>query len=286
LADGQVLAAPAAAYRDVELPGLEGTGFLDGRRVTTRPTRDRVRADDGDFACDARRRGFEEVMAYFHIDRAIAYLESLGFRGQSAIFRSPLPVNARATRADSSWYSPGRKQLCFGLGGGVNDAEDAETILHELGHAVQDAICPDFGQSVQAAAMGEGFGDYLALSFFERRPERYRDSVMTWDGITWEDGGVRCVRRHGRGRTLESFDPEAGEHENGRLWAETLLAVKDELGRRKADTLIVESHFQQDGFTNFARGARAILDADENLHGGRHRAALRGIFAWRGIGPV
>ena len=278
---------PAEAYREVLLRDLAGTGFLDGKRVTARASgAERVRSETGDFLFAARSHGFEEVMAYFHVDRAIGYLESLGFSGRRAIFRAPLVVNARATRADSSWYSPGRKELNFGLGGGVNDAEDAETILHEFGHAVQDAICPDFGQSEQAAAMGEGFGDYFALSFFEQRPARYRDCVMTWDGLTWEDRGVRCVRRHGRDRTLESFDPGAGEHENGRLWAETLLAIKDELGRRTADTLIVESHFQQDGFTNFARGARAILDADQNLHAGRHRAALRAVFAWRGIGPV
>jgi hypothetical protein len=284
---GRRPAVPPEAYREVLLRDLEGTGFLDGKRVSTRASgAERLRSETGDFVLEARARGFEEVMAYFHVDRAIGYLEELGFRGQRAIFRAPLSVNARATHADSSWYSPGRKELNFGLGGGVNDAEDAETILHEFGHALQDAICPDFGQSAQAAAMGEGFGDYFALSFFEERPARYRDCVMTWDGLTWEDRGVRCVRRHGRDRTLESFDPAEGEHENGRLWAETLLAVKDELGRRAADTLIVESHFQQDGFTNFARGARAIVDADANLHAGRHRAALRAIFAWRGIGPV
>ncbi len=38
--------------------------------------------------------------------------------------------------------------------------------------------------------------------------------------------------------------------------------VEDLAGPRRAvaDRLIVESHFQLDGFTKFARGARAILD--------------------------
>ncbi len=282
----RVKRVPGEAYRSVHLLGLDASGFLQGARASTQGTTDGRVQVDGAALLSAGERGFEEVMAYFHVDRAIRYVESLGFAGERAIFRAPLAINARATRADSSWYSPGRKELSFGLGGGVRDAEDAETILHEFGHALQDAICPDFGQSEQAAAMGEGFGDYLALSFFEERPERYRDCVMTWDGFTWEDRGVRCVRRHGRDRTIESFEPGAGEHENGRVWAEALLAIKDALGRRKADTLIVESHFQQDGFTNFARGARAILDADQNLSRGRHQAALRAIFADRGIGPV
>jgi hypothetical protein len=40
------------------------------------------------------------------------------------------------------------------------------------------------------------------------------------------------------------------------------------------------------GFTRFARGARAILDADRNLYQGRHVAVVRQIFQDQGIGPV
>jgi len=43
---------------------------------------------------------------------------------------------------------------------------------------------------------------------------------------------------------------------------------------------------QLDGFTTFARGARAIIDADRNLNRGRHLARLRRVFHRRGIGPV
>src|SRR5262249_22653888 len=70
--------------------------------------------------------------------------------------------------------------------GGVDDAEDGEVILHEFGHAIQDAICPDFGQSPEAAAMGEGFGDYFAGSTFaETKPPALRSGVMAWDALPW-----------------------------------------------------------------------------------------------------
>jgi hypothetical protein len=62
--------------------------------------------------------------------------------------------------------------------------------------------------------------------------------------------------------------------------------VREALGRRRADRIIIDSHFQLDGFTTFARGARAILDADRNLHGGTHEAALLRVFRRRGIGPL
>lgn len=82
------------------------------------------------------------------------------------------------------------------------------------------------------------------------------------------------------------FDEKGDEHDNGEIWSATLWDVRKELGHEAADRVIVESHFQQDGFTTFARGARAILDADRNLESGRHIPALKRIFRRRRIEPL
>lgn len=285
--DGNLQRPPARSHVDVRLYGLKGNGRLDGARASTRATRKPIKKRDHDFRADWNRAGFEEVSAYYHVDRAIAYLESLGYKGSRRIFDSPVKINARGTREDNSWYSPGERTLTFGLGD-VDDAEDGETVLHELGHAVQDAICPDFGQSTEAAAMGEGFGDYFAASFFERsKPERYRPTVMSWDGALY-GGDPPCVRRLDSPHTYETFDHarNADEHENGEIWSATLWQVREALGRKQADQVIIDSHFQLDGFTTFARGARAILDTDHNLNRGKNRAALLRAFRRRGIGPL
>lgn len=284
---GRAQRPPARAYVPVTLTGLRGHGRLDGRRVTTRLTKPRISVARLDVPLPSFRAGFEEVSAYYHVNEAIAYLERLGYRGARRLFPEPLRVNARGTRDDNSWYSPGERTLTFGTGD-IDDAEDGETVLHEFGHALQDAICPDFGQSPEAAAMGEGFGDYLAASFFAaRKPAGYRDTVMSWDGARGE-GSPPCVRRLDSPLTYESFDhgANADEHDNGRIWSATLWEIWKALTRRVADRIIIDSHFQLDGFTSFARGARAILDADGNLHRGRHAARLKRIFRRRGIGPV
>jgi hypothetical protein len=285
---GKFLQPPQNAYVRVRLRGLRSTGSLDGRRVSTSLTRRRVdlKRDDLKFASDNPR--FEEVMTYFHIDRAIGYLESLGFRGSRAIFREPLAINANGTDEDNSWYSPHDRSITFGLGG-IDDAEDAEIILHEFGHAIQDAICPGFGQSPEAAAMGEGFGDYFATSFFaEKKPRRYQTSFGSWDGVEMTQFDPPCVRRVDLKLTYESFDhgETADEHDNGQIWSATLWDVRRAVGREIADRIILESHFQLDGFTTFARGARAIIDADRNLYRGRNAEPLRRVFRRRGIGPV
>ena len=288
LEDGHRQPPPNEAYSTVTLRDLNSSGLLDGRRVTTKLTKRRVRQKDRKFCFKSNHRAFEEVMAYFHIDRAISYLESLGYRGSRAIFRMPIPVDANGTDDDNSWFSPHDSSLTFGLGG-IDDAEDAEIILHELGHAIQDAICPGFGQSAEAAAMGEGFGDYFAASFFaDKKSQYYRTSVGTWDGIKDTEHSPPCVRRVDEKITYESFDhgETADEHDNGQIWSATLWDIRTALHRKIADRIILESHFQLDGFTTFARGARAIIDADRNLNRGRHLARLRRVFHLRGIGPV
>jgi hypothetical protein len=277
------------SYADVTLSGLRGNGRLDGVRATTRLMKDRIRRPDGDFRMDSNRKGFEEVSAYYHVDRAMAYVEDLGYTGTRRIFHAPLAINARATREDDSQYNPSDRSLWFGTGD-VDDAEDGEVVLHEFGHALQDAICPDFGQSQEAAAMGEGFGDYFAASYFEmKKAKPYRPTVMSWDGALTEGSPApTSLRRVDSQQTFETFDhsARADEHENGQIWSATLWDVRVVLGRARADRVIVDSHFQLDGFTTFARGARAILDADVNLYRGAHASALRNVFRRRGIGPV
>jgi Zn-dependent metalloprotease len=277
---------PASAYREVELLGLDRGGYLSGEKVTTAPTARRVRRRNGKFMLRADQPGFEEVMVYYHVDAALRYLEQLGYKGTRAVFRDPVRANVNGTRDDNSWYSPWDRMLTFGTGD-VDDAEDAETILHELGHAIQDAICPDFGQSREAAAMGEGFGDYFAASFFAaRKPERYRTSVMSWDGL---HAGLSaqldppCLRRVDLPLTYRDFHERGDEHDNGQIWSATLWEIRTALGRKLADRIILESHFQLDGFTTFARAARAIIDADRNLYAGKHEDEIAGVFRRRKI---
>ena len=105
-------------------------------------------------------------MAYFHIDRTQAYIQSLGFTKATAR-RSTIAARrsfADAFAPDNSFYSSNDRKLRFGSGG-VDDAEDADVIIHEYGHSIQDNQDPGFGcgagqQFCEAGALGEGFGDY------------------------------------------------------------------------------------------------------------------------------
>ena len=117
-----------------------------------------------DFIFTRDQQGFESVMVYFHIDRNQRYIQSLGFNN----------VNNRQIQADphgfpgmdNSHYMPnpmGAGSLAFGEGG-VDDAEDADIILHEYGHAIQDnQTNGKYLTASEARAMGEGIWRLLGL---------------------------------------------------------------------------------------------------------------------------
>ena len=76
-------------------------------------------------------------------------------------------IQTDAMADDNSWYIPSQDLIQTGTGG-VDDAEDPEVVWHEDGHATQDAQVPGFGQSEQAGAIGEGFGDYMAVTMGQK----------------------------------------------------------------------------------------------------------------------
>ena len=78
-------------------------------------------------------------MAYYWVTEAQKYFQSLGF---GANIRPPINMESQDVRInqwgqDNSYSWDKHDVMRFGKGG-VDDAEDAEVILHEYGHAVQD----------------------------------------------------------------------------------------------------------------------------------------------------
>ena len=84
-----------------------------------------------------------------------AMIQSLGFTDAN---NRSIPVDVHYYTADNSFYSDADHALHFG-DGGVDDAEDADVVLHEYGHSIQDNQVPGFGpgrssraRSVRASA--------------------------------------------------------------------------------------------------------------------------------------
>jgi len=272
------------AYRRVTLRELKPGGRLKGPYVDTTITRKYAKSPNFEFTYNREDDRFEEVMAYYHIDSLQRYVQSLGFKGERGILDRPMKVNAHGGRDDNSYYdpSPGRRSITFG-DGGVDDAEDADVIIHEYGHAIQDAIIPGFGQSQEGRAMGEGFGDYLAGTFFYKFKRGVRKvRIAEWDAKGYQGGPAECLRRLDSNKHYPE-DMEGEEHSDGEIWSACLWRIRKLLGRKKADTIILESHFYLNQYSDFKDGAEAIIMADDNLYKGWKIKALTKIFKDRGI---
>jgi len=272
------------AYKEVALHDLKPGGYLIGPYVDTTATRNPAFSAELKFIYNRYNNHFEEVMAYYHIDTVQRYIQSLGFKGKRGILNRSIKVNAHCGPEDNSYYNPmpEKKDLNFG-DGGVDDAEDADIILHEYGHALQDDIISGFGQSQEGGAMGEGFGDYLAASFFEEyktTPRKVR--FAEWDVKAARGNKAGCLRYLNSPKHYpENMTGEV--HDDGEIWSACLWKVRKLLGRKKADTVILESHFYLTQYCDFQDGAEAIIVAEKNLYGGKNSRALTKIFEDRGI---
>src|SRR5437870_6797323 len=272
---------PARAYSEVVLRDLKASGFLDGPFVTTKTTRKRIKRKNRDFRFKRTNRPFKEVMVYFHIDRIQRHLQAVGFKN---VLNHPIPVNIDGQRDDNSHYSPSEKNLTFGTGG-VDDAEDAEIILHEYGHAIQDDQVPGFGATAEGGAMGEGFGDFLAASFFsDVKPNEMKATLGNWDATAYSGDEPPNLRRLDSNKKYPK-DIDGEVHDDGEIWSACLWQLRGALGRKTTEQLVIAHHFLLSRDAGFEDGAHGLITADRNLNKGAHEKVIRDVFVRRGILP-
>jgi hypothetical protein len=273
-----VSALPAGAFREVDLQGLDDSGFLDGEYASTRKTTGRVQSAEGSFLFSNGDRAFREVMAYFHIDRVRRHLTDIGITG---VLDRAVEVNIDAFKEDLSQYDPPSKAILFGAGG-VPDAEDAEIIVHEFGHAIQDDQVPGFGEGGEARALGEGFGDFLSASFFAAgKAPAMQPMIGTWDAKGYPQPQA-CLRRVDSPKKYPK-DIDNDIYDDGEIWSACLWQLRAQLGQAAAEKLIIASHHLLSRTASFSDAANAILVTDEQLNGGANAAFIRKVFTDRGI---
>ena len=176
--------------------------------------------------------GFEAVNTYYHVDHYMKYLnETLGLNifptlnGGEVIF-DPHGLNG----ADNSHYISTTELIAFGEGG-VDDAEDADVVIHELGHGLHDWAA---GCISQSNGLSEGIGDYAASEYslslgqwdpgdpeynwmfsWDGHNEFWSGRVTNWnDTNTWPQGtGGGCL------------------HTCGQYWSSSMVDIFEQLGR-------------------------------------------------------
>ncbi|MFF8600919.1 M4 family metallopeptidase [Streptomyces sp. NPDC015232] len=283
-------AVPASAYALAELRNLDGSGGLSGRWAV-------VRSDTGASARTADAAGydrhddqFEQVMAYFWVNEAQEYLQGLGFGSELPGANDRVqPVRINQWGADNSFFTDKKDEIRFGKGG-VDDAEDAEVIVHEYGHAVHEAQVPGFGASAEAGAIGEAFGDYLAVAVGSNAAARHGwpvradpACVADWDSVTYS-AAPHCLRRVDGTKV---YADRVGEvHADGEIWSRALWDIRQALGARTADRVIVNAQFGFAPDTSFSAAANQTVATARGMYGQSAADAVRAAFRARGIPGV
>lgn len=164
-----------------------------------------------------------------------------------------------------------------------DSSNDGMVVLHEYGHGVSNRLVGGGSSTsclsgVQSGAMGEGWSDYFAATYFNNPIMGSYSSRNSFVGI----------RRSGYDRypyTYEDLGNEGFEvHNDGEVWAATLWDIRRRLGPTLTDKLVVAALRVTPCRPSMIAARDALLATDELLNGGANRAALWQVFAARGMG--
>ena len=274
-------AVPASAYSTLTLMGLDGSSYLVGPYAdlkTRVPRRKQASSSSNSFVYDREDDRFESVQAYWSLDYAQRWIQSLGF---DDVNNRQLQVAVGTSPADNSFYSSG--SITFGSGG-VDDAEDSEIVWHEMGHAIQDDQVPGFGVTSEGGSMGEGFGDYIGASIGSLFSGGWQDAcVGEWDAISYSNTNPPCLRRVD-GDKVYPDDLQGEVHADGEIWSAALWDCRAIVGNDTGVIYTLSSHFLLSPTASFEDGANAYLTAAERLGASRQVLdQLEAAFVARGI---
>ena len=292
-------AVPESEYAEVPLRHLDGSGYLRGDWVNVQSaTGAPAYSTTNTFRYTRDRDQFEQVMAYFWVNQAQEYLQSLGFGtepGMPGIVHQSFDVKIDQYGGDNSYQTDKPYRIRLGKGG-VDDAEDAEVIVHEYGHAVHASQVPGFGQSEEAGSIGEAWGDYFAVSVGLAAADQYDWPVaadpscpMDWDSTSYTSGPTHCIRRFDRNFTYPT-DMKGEVHHDGQIWSQALWEIRQGypalgLGLTTADwdTTLIDSQFDYAPDTSFSDAAKATYEKALDRDGQAAADVVRDAFAARGI---
>jgi hypothetical protein len=276
----------------VTLTGLDGSGYLRGTWASiTTGTGDQAYETDCTFDYTRHDDRFEQVMAYYWITKSQLYLRSLGFgvtAGWPAINADQQQARIDQWGQDNSFATDHPKdELKFGKGG-VDDAEDAEVILHELGHQIHFSQSSTFFATNEAGSISEGWGDYWAADVSEwalaqagKPGEKDPACLMDWDSTSYTSGPVHCIRRLDSS-LMYPTDLNGEVHHDGTIWSHALWNLRTALGSNHADTAILWAQFNWTG-TTMPDLANRIVAQVRSRYGTTQASKAVAAFHDRGI---
>lgn len=274
-------AVPNKAYSTRKLKNLDKSNTLVGRWARL-VNSDLASEPDNVYNYKRSDDDFEQVMSYYSLDTQQQYYQELGFTDVNAESQK---IQSNGISADNSYYSPAQDLIVTGTGG-VDDSEDPEVVWHEAGHATQDAQVPGFGVGNEAGAIGEAYGDYIAVALSQKYAKDTETvpawCVMDWDAVSYSGGPIHCLRTTQEDKHYPE-DLQQQVHADGEIWSQALYEMNLALGRDKATTAIVEAQFSFAPNVTMPEAAELTVKATKDLYGAKAAKKATKAFKARGL---
>jgi hypothetical protein len=222
-----------------------------------------------DFFFTREQQGFEASLTFFHIQQSMQYINhTLGIALRPYQYTGGVQFDPQGLDGDdNSHYDSSTGQLAFGEGC-VDDDEDTDVVLHELGHGLHDWLT-DGGLSNLVDGLSEGFGDYWAQSYSRSlnlwtAADPAYHWVYSWDGHSDECWAGR-VTNYNLPYPV-GMKPYPLIHESGQMISTCLMKIYDAIGRAKTDTIALEGLSFGNELSSQNDAANGILQAAEDLN--------------------
>jgi Zn-dependent metalloprotease len=164
---------------------------------------------------------------------------------------------------------------------------DGDVVMHEYGHGISNRLVGGPANTsclggTQAGAMGEGWSDYWASTF-------YNNGVVGEYVTNNTTRGIRRAAYTVPANTIHDSYADLGNqgfavHNDGEIWAATLWDLRQTLGAAIADRLVLQGMKFTPCSPSFLNARDGILTADQNINGGANRCAIWRVFARHGMG--
>lgn len=219
--------------------------------------------------------GFEDVNAFFHLSLHSDYIRSLGFNASSQL----VYPDPHGGTADNSFFNE-PNTIYFGTGG-IDDAEDADVLIHEYTHFVSYTAAPSTNSGLERNSIDEGTCDYFAASYSKAISTYNSTKLFNWDGNPpfWNGRVVNTTKHYPQNVSNNIY-------KDGEMWSATLMQIHDELGKATTDSLVLQTMYLFASNMTYPHVAQALLTADTLLTGGNNFCVLYKYLFNRGYLPL
>lgn len=269
-----------AAFVTMKVQLEDGIFYIRNENIVLKdlnaPTTPVVTSELPEFLYTRSESGFEDVNTFFHLTNLNKDIIAAGYEDLQDFYIEVDPHGASG--ADQSFYiSATVPSIQFGEGG-VDDAEDADVIIHEYSHALSDHASPLSNSGLERRAIDEGYGDYFAASYSRKFSDFNWEDIFSWDGHNefW----------FGRNANSNKHYPENNSdniYASCEIWSGALMDIFDIIGKENTDLLVYESLYGSFPNMTMPDAAQIILAAEELIFDGAFYTPVFDALFARGL---